>query len=177
MAWWSARLESRQEASGKDDLQSRPTAVPAITLGLLLVRTYPMVPPAAVSAARTYAGSSRPWLRCQHENSRLAHRGRLYHFVLFAIDDPILRYDVAVGRGTMSCVSVLPELLEIRAVTCPWLTQARQLPSGRGGFVALFRHAESYVEACGKTHSFLPASSRLFPRPDRVKMQTALVSI
>ena len=85
--------------------------------------------------------------------------GAIVPFCVIAIDDPILRYDVAVGRGTMSCVSVLPELLEIRAVTCPWLTQARQLPSGRGGFVALFRHAESYVEACGKTHSFLPALS------------------
>ena len=44
--------------------------------------------------------------------------GAIVPFCVIAIDDPILRYDVAVGRGTMSCVSVLPELLEIRAVSC-----------------------------------------------------------
>jgi hypothetical protein len=64
------------------NLQSRPTAVPAIKLGLLLVRTNPMAPPAAVSAARTYEGNSRPCAVLITREHQRYIQGCLYHFEL-----------------------------------------------------------------------------------------------
>lgn len=62
------------------DLHKRPTAVPATMLGVLLVRAYPMAPPAAVRAARTYAGNSRPCARVSHKTPDSCTRNCTHHF-------------------------------------------------------------------------------------------------
>lgn len=41
--------------------------MPAMRLGLLLVRAYPIAPPAAVRAERMYDGISRPYARVSLE--------------------------------------------------------------------------------------------------------------